>query len=107
MAPLRAVFLDVGWTLAYPRISMWQVFTDLCAEARVATTPETCEQLVRMLARATYEHTERQFHDGARYPDSDAEFAGMFAQMGRMIFAQMGVIDGHDDLMQRFLQRFW
>jgi HAD superfamily hydrolase (TIGR01549 family) len=107
VAAIRAIFLDVGWTLAYPRTSMWQIFADLCADAGVTTTPAACEQLVRSLSRATSDHAEEQFRGGARYADSDAAFAGMFAQMGRMIFAQMGVPAGHDDLMQRFLLRFW
>lgn len=107
MGTIRAVFLDVGWTLAYPRTSMWEIFADLCADAGVVTTPEACEQLVRNLSRATHEHAERQFRSGVQYADSDEEFAGMFAQMGRMVFAQMGVVDGHDDRMQRFLERFW
>ena len=33
MATIRAVFLDVGWTLAYPQKSMWQIFADLCADS--------------------------------------------------------------------------
>lgn len=107
MATIRAVFLDVGWTLAYPRTSMWRTFADLCADGGVTTTAETCEQLVRSLSRATHEHAEQRFRSGTQYADSDAEFAAMFGQMGRMIFAQMGVTDGYDELMQSFLQRFW
>jgi putative hydrolase of the HAD superfamily len=104
---IRAVFLDVGWTLAYPRTSMWRIFADLCADAGVTTTPEACELLVRSLSRATHEHAEQQFRSGAQYDDSDAAFAGLFGQMGRLIFAQMGVAEGHDALMERFLERFW
>jgi len=107
VATIRAVFLDVGWTLAYPRRSMWEIFADLCADAGVSVTPAACEQLVRSLSRATHEYAEQQFRSGAQYEDSDAAFAGMFAQMGRMIFAQMGVTADHGELMQRFLQRFW
>lgn len=107
MATIRAVFLDVGWTLAYPRTSMWQIFSDLCADAGVTATPAACETLVRSLSRATHEHAEQQFRSGAQYDDSDVAFAHSFAQMGRMIFAQMGVAAGHDELTQRFLQRFW
>ncbi len=107
MATIRAVFLDVGWTLAYPRTSMWRIFADLCADAGVTTTPQACEQLVRSLSRATHEHAEQRFRSGAQYADSDAEFAGIFAQMSQMIFAQMGVAEGYDELTQCFLQRFW
>jgi HAD superfamily hydrolase (TIGR01549 family) len=104
---IRALSLDVGWTLAYPHASMWEIFADLCSGAGVRTSPEACEQLVRGLWSAGSEHAEQRFREGARYSDSDAEFAGLFLQMGRMIFAQMGVAGGHEELMQRFLQRFW
>jgi putative hydrolase of the HAD superfamily len=107
VAPIRAIFLDMGWTLAYPRTSMWQLFAELCAESGAATTPEACEQLVRGLSRATHDRAEEQFRSGAQYADSDAEFAGLFAQMGQLIFAQMGVAADQGDLQQRFLQRFW
>jgi len=107
VATIRAVFLDVGWTLAYPRTSMWRIFADLCAESGIATTPAQCEQLVRSLSRATHPYAEQQFRGGTQYADSDAEFAGMFAQMGQVVFAQMGVGGGYDALMQRFLRCFW
>jgi len=107
MATIRAVSFDVGWTLAYPEASMWEIFADLCTQAGVPTAPEQCEQLVRMLWSAGAEQAEQRFHAGASYADSDAEFFGMFAQMGRLIFAQMGVADGHDELTLGFLRRFW
>ena len=80
---IRAVFLDVGWTLAYPRRSIWEIFADICTQSGVPTNPIDCEGLIRMLARAGQEHAERQFHEGARYSDSDAEFSGMFARWER------------------------
>jgi len=104
---IRAVFLDVGWTLAYPRRSMWEIFAQLCTEAGVPTTPAACETLIRVLWRAGQEHAERQFHAGARYPDSDEEFAGMFGQMGGVIFSQLGVAADHTERMQQFLRAFW
>ena len=107
MRIVQAVFLDVGWTLAYPQVSMWEIFADLCAQAGAPTTPEACEQLVRHLWRSGQSHAEAQFHAGASYPDSDEMFAGQFVQTGMVIFSQMGVTDGHADLTQRFLQAFW
>jgi len=107
MAQIRAVSLDVGWTLAYPQASMWDIFADLCTQASVPTAPESCEQLVRSLWSASAEHAEQRFHAGASYSDSDEEFAGMFMQMGGLIFAQMGVAEGHEELTRRFLQTFW
>jgi putative hydrolase of the HAD superfamily len=107
MAKIRAVFLDVGWTLAYPRVSMWEIFARLCTEAGVPTTPEACEQLVRTLFSSSQGSAEQQFRAGAQYADSDEAFTGMFVRMGRLVFSQMGVPDGHAGLMQRFLQAFW
>jgi len=107
MQPLRAITFDLGWTLAYPRVSIWEAFSDICTGAGVATTPEDCEHLVRTLARATQEEAERQFRRGGTYPDSDEEFAAMFMRMGQVIFAGLGVADGHAGLMERFTQRFW
>ncbi len=86
---------------------MWDIFADLCAQAGVPTAPETCEQLVRSLWSAAAEYAEQRFHAGASYSDSDEEFAGMFGQMGGIIFAQMGVTAAHEGLIQRFLQLFW
>lgn len=107
MATIRAISFDVGWTLAYPRASLWDIFADLCTQAGIATTPESCEQLVHALSSAVAEQAEQRFHAGAIYTDSDEEFAGQFAQMGALIFAQMGVAGGHEALMQRFLELFW
>ncbi len=99
--------MDVGWTLAYPRASIWDVFAELCSDAGVPTTPEACETMVRSLWSSGQVHAEQRFHDGACYPDSDEEFAGQFAQMGQLIFSQRGVADGHAQLAQRFLRAFW
>jgi HAD superfamily hydrolase (TIGR01549 family) len=107
MQSLRAITFDLGWTLAYPRVSIWEAFGDICTAAGVPTTPEACEQLIRTLASATQEEAERQFHRGASYPDSDEEFVAMFTKMGQVIFGQLGLVDGHAGLMERFIQRFW
>lgn len=107
MPSTRAVFLDVGWTMAYPQASMWDIFADLCGEEGVSTTPEVCEQLVRMVWRVAAEQAEERFRGGAEYSDSDAEFAAMFEQLGRIVFAQLGVGGDHAVLARRFLERFW
>jgi len=107
MKNIRALCFDVGWTMAYPERSVWDIFAELCTEAGAPTEPHACEHLVRGLARLGSERAEERFRGGAQYPDSDTEFAGVFAQMGQLIFAQMGVERGYDELMQRFLQAFW
>jgi len=70
-------------------------------------TPEACEQLVHTLFTGSQGHAVQQFRAGAQYADSDEAFAGMFVQMGRLVFSQMGVANHHDELMHRFLQAFW
>jgi len=107
MPTTRAVFLDVGWTMAYPQASMWEIFADLCRDGGVPATPEACEQVVRMVWRVAAEQAEQRFRDGAEYSDSDAEFAAMFEQLGRIVFAQLGVAGDHAALARRFLERFW
>ena len=107
MPRTRAVFLDVGWTMAYPLASMWEIFADLCGDAGVPATAAECERLVRMVWRAAAEQAEERFRDGAEYSDSDAEFAAMFEQLGRVVFAQLGVGGDHAALAHRFLERFW
>jgi putative hydrolase of the HAD superfamily len=107
MKSVRAITLDLGWTLAYPRVSIWEAFAAVCTEAGVPTRAEDCEQLIRGLSSAVQEEAERRFHDGASYSDSDEEFTVMFTTMGQVIFAQRGVVDGHAELMERFVRRFW
>jgi putative hydrolase of the HAD superfamily len=107
MKSVRAITLDLGWTLAYPRISIWEAFAAVCTEAGVPTTAEDCEQLIRGLSSASQAEAERQFHSGASYSDSDEEFAVMFTKMGQVIFGQRGVADGEAKLMERFVGRFW
>lgn len=109
MTLTAAVFLDVGWTLAYPHASMWEILAELCGESGAPVTPEACERLVHGLWRVAAEEAERQFRGGTRtgYPDSDAEFAAMFEQLGRVVFGQLGAGGDHGALSRRFLERFW
>ena len=107
MKSVRALTLDLGWTLAYPRVSIWEAFAAVCTEDGVPTTAENCEQLIRSLSHATQQEAERQFHTGAAYPDSDEEFAGMFTKMGQVVFGQRGVTGEHAELMEGFIRRFW
>jgi len=107
MQSVRAVTLDLGWTLAYPRVSIWEAFAAVCTRAGVPTEAEDCERLIRSLSSAAQEEAERHFHHGASYSDSDEEFADMFVKMGQIIFGQRGVADGHSELIKRFIEQFW
>ena len=107
MTAIRVVSLDVGWTLVYPRASLWETAAALCTEAGAPTPPKACEDLVRALSAHGQQQAEQLLHDGATYSDSDAQFAAMFEQMARLMFTQFGVADGHGELVQRFVARFW
>jgi len=107
MSAIRAVFLDVGWTLAYPQRSIWEIFADLCTRHGVTTSAFTCEQMVRSLWGVTQQLAEEQFHSGRQYSDSDAEFAMLFEQMAALIFTQLGVEGERADLTREFLSEFW
>lgn len=105
--PVRAVFLDVGWTLAHPQRSIWEIFAALCGESGVAVTAVECERTVGELRLQMREHQEKAFHRGEEYADSDAEFGRMFEQMAALLFARFAVPGSREELNRRFLEAFW
>jgi REG-2-like HAD superfamily hydrolase len=107
MTKINTVFLDVGWTLAYPRASMWDIFASLCDEAGVTASSQDCERLVRSLWSSGQEHAEARVEANTPYPDSDEDFTLMFMHMARLVFGQMGVAEDQEELMQRFFGAFW
>jgi putative hydrolase of the HAD superfamily len=107
MSEIRTVFLDVGWTLAYPRASIWEIFARLCGEAGVATSSQDCERLVRSLWSSGQEQAEARVGANTPCPDSDEDFALMFMHMARVVFGHMGVTEDQEGLMQRFFAAFW
>ncbi len=107
MTGIRAIFFDVGWTLAYPRASIWQIFADLSASRGVSAGPAACEQLIKTITAAAHDQAVARFHGGATYSDSDEEFAAIFEQMGALMFGQLGLHDERVELVQEFFARFW
>lgn len=105
--PVKAVTLDVGWTLAYPQRSIWDIFADISRDAGADVTPEQCETAVGDLRRQVHAHMEATFHGGATYSDSDEEFAGTFAQMAAVVLGRFGVAVPVEDFSRRFLESFW
>lgn len=105
--PVRAVFLDVGWTLAYPQRSIWEIFASLCSEHGVGVSAEDCERTVGDLRLQMRQHQEQSFHAGAAYSDSDAEFGRMFEQMAALLLARFSVPASADEFQRRFLSAFW
>lgn len=107
MSPIRTVFLDVGWTLAYPRRSIWRIFADIARQAGSDLSAGEPEALVRQLWRSGQDAAVERYHSGASYTDSDEEFASLFRQMGALVFAHFRVPGDHAVLTQHFLEEFW
>jgi putative hydrolase of the HAD superfamily len=107
MKPVRTVFLDVGWTLAYPRRSIWSIFSEIAGSAGHGLEPRQFEDLVRQFWSSGQSIAEEQFRSGATYSDSDEQFAAMFHQMGSLVFGHFGVPGDHAEHTTRFLEAFW
>ncbi len=103
----KAVSLDVGWTLVYPRASLWDVFADIGREAGSTMTSEEAEALVNNVLMATHRHAIDEFQRGAEYTDSDEAFLALFDSLSRLLFNLAGVTGDHDRLSALFLERFW
>jgi putative hydrolase of the HAD superfamily len=103
----EAISFDVGWTLIYPTVSMWELFADVGREAGAALTAEQGETLVHQMMSARRAQSISEFEAGTQYSDSDAEFVAQFGLIGRLIFALAGVPGDHDALAERFMARFW
>jgi putative hydrolase of the HAD superfamily len=107
MNKTKAVFLDVGWTLLYPRESIWEIFASLSWEAGAELTAIGAERLVHAMVHGSRDRMIAQLESGAEYTDSDAEFAAVFMAMGHAIFRAAGVVGEYDLLLTRFFERFW
>jgi len=103
----KAVFLDVGWTLVYPRASMWEILAAVAREAGAELSAVHVEQQVHRLMAGSRERALAELEAGTQYSDSDEEFAGLFITMGNAIFSRVGVPGDHGTLSARFLDRFW
>jgi len=105
--PLKAVFLDVGWTLAHPQRSIWEIFAAICADHGAAVSAAQCEATVGELRRQFHAHQEESFRSGASYSDSDEEFASGFAQMAALVLARFAISVTPEDFNRKFLEAFW
>lgn len=104
----KAVFLDVGWTLVYPRVSLWTVLAEIIGHAGgTLRTAREVEDLVHSLMLARRAKDLEDFRAGARYEDSDEAFRGMFHALGKVVFQVAGVPDDHEAWTERTLERFW
>ncbi len=105
--PIRAVSLDVGWTLAYPRESMWEIFAAVCRNAGARVHADDVEAFVRSIWTIGQQHAEEQLKAGAAYSDSDEEFSAQFRVLGELVFRHLGLMEQSDNLMEQFFRRFW
>jgi hypothetical protein len=103
----KAVFLDVGWTLVYPRDSLWEIFASIGRDAGAELDAHGAEKLVYELMAGRRDQALAELEAGAQYTDSDEEFAQLFEVMGRVIFGMAGVPGDHAALSMSFLERFW
>jgi len=107
MSPPKAVCLDVGWTLVYPRASLWDIFADVVREAGSQMMAVEAERLINDVVMATRPQAVEEFHRGAEYADSDEAFLALFETMSRGLFTFAGIGGDHEALTGRFLRRFW
>lgn len=103
----EAVFLDVGWTLAYPRESLWSVLASVIGRAGGSWEAGEVERRVHALMTARRAREIETFGPDARYEDSDEAFRGMFMALGRWVFGSAGIASDHDAWTEQALGRFW
>ena len=101
------MFFDVGWTLVYPRRSLWEVFAEITREAGAALSAQEAEDFVHAVMAYHRERALREFQDGASYSDSDEEFQALFLAMGHLVFRKAGLNGDHASLTKELLERFW
>lgn len=105
--PIKAVCLDVGWTLAHPQRSIWDIFAEICVEAGADVDARRCEAAIGELRSRFHAQQEESFRGGAAYSDSDEEFAGGFAQMGAVVLGAFHLTIDPAEFQRRFLEAFW
>ncbi len=103
----KAVFLDVGWTLVYPRESIWESVSAVAREAGEDVDASKIERLVHTFVTGAREHALAEFESGKAYSDSDEEFAAQFLGLARMIFGATSPAQDHGARSARFFERFW
>ncbi|MCX8071410.1 MAG: HAD-IA family hydrolase [Candidatus Binatia bacterium] len=105
--PIRAVSLDFGWTLAYPRQSMWEILAEVCGEAGTVASPAAIESFVRSVWSVGQQRAEEELRKGVEYSDSDEQFNAQFRFLGELVFQQLGVCGEREALLGEFFRRFW
>lgn len=103
----RAVFLDVGWTLIYPRLSIWELLAEVCAECGGSLEAAAVERLIHGVMTADRSAAVARLATGTEYDDSNKAFSAQFMAMCRLVCATAGTAGDPEELCRRFLARFW
>jgi len=103
----KAVFLDVGWTLVYPRESLWESLEHTIGNAGARLSSGDAEKMVYKLMATHRKKAVEAFEAGAEYTDSDEKFKALFEAMGGFVFGQVGLNGDYAELTTLFLERFW
>jgi HAD superfamily hydrolase (TIGR01549 family) len=103
----RAVFLDVGWTLVYPRLSLWDVLAEIIDRAGGTLDAGEVERIVHSLMMGRRDQAIEEFRSGASYEDSDEAFRGIFFALGQVVFRMAGIESDPHALTEHTLRRFW
>lgn len=103
---IRALTLDMGWTLAYPSPGLWETFAEICSEAGVPRTAEECEGAAGALAIAAQQAAVKRFDQTRAYSDSDEKFRAGFRALSQQVFMAAGVDDDDGALFRRFFHFF-
>jgi putative hydrolase of the HAD superfamily len=101
MSPIRAVFFDVGGTLAYPHPSFHAVIARVLAEHGVETTAER----VAAVEPAVWQAIDAYWHQGGNFTRSDAESRQFWYWVYETFLRLLGVADA-GDLPQRLYAEF-
>ncbi len=101
MSPIRAVFFDVGGTLAYPHPSFHAVIARVLAEHGVATTAER----VAAVEPAVWQAIDAYWQQGGYFTRSEAESRRFWYWVYETFLHLLGVADA-GDLPQRLYAEF-
>jgi HAD superfamily hydrolase (TIGR01549 family) len=103
---IKALTLDMGWTLAYPWPGLWETFARICADEGQAVTAEACEAAVGELAIAAQRVAIEKLDGRRSYSDSDEQFKAGFRAMSHRVFEAAGIEDPEGALFRRFFHFF-
>lgn len=103
---VKAITLDLGWTLAYPSPGLWETFAMICQEAGRPLTAEVCETAAGELAIAAQQAAVERFDGRREFSDSDEKFMAGFQLLSRHVFSSAGMDDDDGELFRRFFSTF-